>query len=191
MPASRHPRTSRTILATAVTAGLLSTMAPAAVAETVDRVAANPTGTASGSRPNGEGPLKLSLTPAAGGKVKVSWVPWAPSRIVKKFVVRVGLNRLMDSQVRRYTVKAKKRGVVVPQAFGVTPSSGNFTFVKLTMTLKDGRTFESPTKWIQAPIGARCTASPANQVKVATYNVRSWSLDLKPSSAKFSWAIRG
>ncbi|MBS4753217.1 hypothetical protein KG112_10425 [Nocardioides sp. zg-ZUI104] len=144
----------------------------------------NPTGVASGSYQNGTKYLKLSLTNTRDGRIKVSWKK--PGKYVKKYVVKVGVSRQLDVETRKYKVSRKKRSVIVSRAAGAYPQSGNYTFVKVFVYRKGGGRSETPTKWIQTPIGAACTAAPANRVTVGAFNIRTWTAD----KGAFSWANR-
>ncbi len=195
MLVSRIAPLSRALAIAAVTTALIApsttTVSPADAQPVDRRAATNPTGTAAGSAANGTGYLRLSLSTLADGRVRVGWTNPAPTRRTKKFIIKVGANRLLDSQVRTYHVKRTKRSVIVPTAYGATPYSGNFSFVKVYRVLRDGRAGSSPTKWIQASLRASCTASPAHRVTVGTFNVRTWSLDRGTDATNHGWGVRG
>jgi hypothetical protein len=152
-------------------------LAPAGAqgAQETQRRSTNPTGTTSGSAANGAGNLRTSLMATADGRVKVSWRVRAGS--FRRFVVRVGPSRQLASHVKTYRVGRARRTVVVRQAFGASPASGNYSFVKVIAVKRRGGTSQSPTKWIQAPITRPCTAAAADQVTVAAFNVRTWRAD--------------
>jgi hypothetical protein len=147
---------------------------------------ANPTGTLAGSRANGTAYLHLSLANTRDARLRISWR--APGGSVRRYVVRVGPNRLLDSRVRHYRVRAGRTSIVVPRAFGAAMASGNFSFVKVSVVRPSGRVGSSPTKWIQAPLGAGC--STANRVTVGTFNVRTWHQDSAIPS-QYRWEVRG
>ncbi len=174
---------------TAVAVTSLS-VAPAAAGSPDAPRRGNPTGAAAGSRANGSAYLKLSLVTTADGRIRVSWKRPAPTARLKKFVVRVGMNRLLDARVHHYDVRRSRQSVVVPQAFGATPASGNFSFVKITVVRRDGSRGSSPTKWIQAPIAAACPAG-TDLATVGSFNVRSWNVDRRGGNPRFDWRQRG
>ncbi|MBA2952972.1 hypothetical protein GON03_01520 [Nocardioides sp. MAH-18] len=149
----------------------------------------NATGTAAGSAPNGAGNLKMSLAPTPDGKIRVTWKRPAPAKQIRKWTVTVGPSRSLNTKTQTFNVKRNKQSLVIPHAFGATPESGNYSFVQVTIYRTRGTKASSPTKWIQAPVNYPCTASPANQVSVATFNVRGW--DKEPASSQFSWSLRG
>ena len=174
------------ILATAIIG--TGVVVPSAATAPAERRDTNPTGTLSGSSRNGASYLKLSLSSAPDGRIKVSWVRPSPASRLRKFVVQVGPNRKLDALVKSYRVGRRKQSVVVPRAAGAFASSGNFSFVKISVYRKGGGTGSSPTKWIQAPLAATCTATPANRVSVGTFNVRTWTAD--SASGPYNWNIR-
>lgn len=180
-------------LAVAVVAAGSSAGADARPTDThADRPAArlgNATGTAAGSSPNGAGNLKMSLASTPDGRIRVAWKRPAPAKQIRKWTVTVGPSRSLNVKSQTFTVNRKKQSLIVPHAFGATPASGNYSFVQVTIFRTRGTKASSPTKWIQAPIQAACTASPANQVSVGTFNVRGW--DKEPASSQFSWHTRG
>jgi hypothetical protein len=158
--------------------------APAAPPDSARR-ATNPTGVAAGSRPNGADYLGLSLQNTAQG-LRVSWA--RPPGKVKGYIVRVGINRLLDARVRTYRVGARRRAVVVPHSYGATSASGNYSFVKLQVAWRNRRGLgASPTKWIQAPLGATCPAG-RTQVRIGTFNIRGWQQDV--GRTHFDWNAR-
>jgi endonuclease/exonuclease/phosphatase family metal-dependent hydrolase len=188
MPA---PPIARVLATVTLTAGLLAVVGGPTDAVSARRVPPNTTGTAAGSAANGAGKLATSLTVLPDGRVRVSWPAPPKGRHITKWRVRVGPNRTLDSKVRTYRLTRTKRKITVAPAFGVTPSSGNFTFVQVGGYRRDKKLWSlSPTKWIKAPLAAHCTASPANRVTVGTYNVRSWRLDMSASPA-VRWTVRG
>lgn len=148
----------------------------------------NPTGRAAGSPANGSGFLKVSLSNVEGNRIRVSWKRPTKAKKIKRFVVRTSGNRQKYNTVRGFKVKRTKQSVVVPHNVNATPASGNFTFVQVLVKRTNGRTGNSPTKWIQASLGAECPAGP--QVKVGTFNVRGWRHD-KKLGAGFTWQHRG
>src|SRR4051794_11795861 len=170
---SRLARVAATFAAGTVVASLVA-VAPAHASDPTPRHRGNPTGTAAGSLANGSANLKVSLDLTADGRVKVSWTRPAPATALKRFVVKVGPNRLLDNLVKSFKVARNKQSLIVPQAFGVLPDSGNFTFVKVFVYRKTGQVGASPTKWIEAPIASTCTAAPDDQVTVGTFNIRNW-----------------
>jgi endonuclease/exonuclease/phosphatase family metal-dependent hydrolase len=175
-----------TLLGASLVAGPVdATSAPAAAR------GGNPTGTAAGSRPNGAGNLHVSLSLTADGRVRVGWQRPAPPQKLENFVVKVGMNRLLDNKVTRYHVSRKAQSLVVPQAFGAVADSGNFTFVKVTVHRKNGKHGSSPTKWIEAPIANTCTAAADDRVKVGTFNVRNWQAEERKGNHTYPWDVRG
>jgi len=183
-------------LSFAVVAAVAASGTAAPAGKSVDQPAAarlgNATGAAAGSAANGVGNLKMSLLPTPDGKINVTWKRPAPAKQIRKWTVTVGANRALDPDnqtTRTYQVKRNKQSLIVPQAFGATPASGNYSFVQVTIYRTRGTKASSPTKWIQAPITSTCTASAANQVSVATFNVRGW--DKEPIASQFSWNLRG
>jgi len=184
-------RATPSLVAGVLVAGALT--APVAVAAHTDapRRATNPTGTAAGSQPNGAGNLKVRLASTADGRLRVSWKRPAPAGKLRKFVVRVGPNRKLNSRVHTYKVKARKQSITVDRAFGTAPTSGNYSFVRVTVYRKAGSHGSSPTKWIQAPVAAACTAAPQDRVTVGTFNVRTWAADARKGTGKYNWDVRG
>lgn len=185
-------RPARGLLGAVVVAALALTpvaAGPAAGADAPVAKLGNATGTAAGSSPNGAGNLKMSLTPTSDGRISVTWKRPAPASQIRKWTVTVGPSRSLNIKARTFQVNRKAQALTVPHAFGATPASGNYSFVQVTIYRKNGVKASSPTKWIQAPIAAACTASPANQVTVGTFNVRGW--DKEPASSQFSWNLRG
>jgi hypothetical protein len=169
---------------------LLSAPAGAQQAEGAQRRNTNPTGTASGSQANGVGNLKVRLAPTANGRIKVSWRrPGPPSRF-RKLVVQVSPGRKMATKVRSYRLNRRKQSVVVGHAFGATPASGNYSFVKVTYVRRDRSRSQSPAKWIQAPITSECTAAAEDQLAVAAFNVRTWTGNKTPGTPLY-WGTRG
>ncbi|WP_155993225.1 endonuclease/exonuclease/phosphatase family protein [Nocardioides sp. URHA0020] len=189
MPASPVIRAAQAIVAGVLLGGVL-VAAPADARPVApgasERRVPNPTGVASGSYPNGAEYLKLSLATLKDGRLRVSWV--RPGKYVKRYVVKVGVNRQLDVETKSYRVGRKRQALIVPRAAGTYTSSGNYSFVKLTVYRKDGTVGSSPTKWIQAPIGTPCTAATKNRVTVGTFNVRTWTAD--PIKGAFSWNLR-
>ena len=185
MPTATPRRLATAALLGALALGILSAgPVEAAPPDSAWRVA-NPTGVASGSRPNGTDYLRLSLQNTAKG-LRVSWA--RPYGNVKVYRVKVGVNRLLDHQVRTYRVSARKRAVVVPHSAGATPASGNYSFVKLEVAFRNKRGLgASPTKWIQAPLGAACPAG-RTQVRIGTFNIRGWHQD--EGRPYFDWKFR-
>ena len=181
-----HQATAAVAVVVVVTTALLSVPATASGAPSSSARSANPTGTHAGSRANGTEYLGLSLATTSDGKLRVGWR--APAGSVRRYVVRVGPNRLLDSRVRRYTVRANRTSIVVPRAFGATATSGNFSFVKVFVVRPGGRVGSSPTKWIQAPLAAGCPTT--NRVTVGTFNVRGWHHDAA-IPRRYRWGIRG
>jgi len=151
----------------------------------------NPTGTAAGSRPNGVGNLEVSLSLTADGRVQVGWRRPAPPEKLENFVVKVGMNRLLDNKVKHYHVSRKTQSLVVPQAYGAVTDSGNFTFVKVTVHRKNGEHGSSPTKWIEAPIASTCTAATDDRVTVGTFNIRNWQAEERKGDHTYPWDVRG
>jgi hypothetical protein len=187
---SRLARAAATFVAGAVVASLAA-VAPAHASDPVPRHRGNPTGTAAGSLGNGSGNLKVSLDLTPDGQVKVSWTRPAPATALKKFVVKVGPNRLLDNLVKSFKVARTKQSLIVPQAFGVLPDSGNFTFVKVVVYRRTGQVGASPTKWIEAPIVSTCTAAPDDQVTVGTFNIRNWQAEARKGNHTYPWEVRG
>lgn len=169
---------------------LIGTALPAPGASAAPRQVerSNSTGTAAGSAPNGSAYMSLSLQTTSDGQILVSWKrPASPSRLVR-FVVKVGTNRSLAGRVHSYDVNRTKQSVVVPQAFGATRASGNFSFVKLYVKRRNGTTGATPAKWIQAPLAAPCPATQ-DRVNIGTFNVRTWGGKRPPK--RFSWKVRG
>ena len=114
----------------------------------------------------------------------------SPASRLAKFVVQVGPNRKLNTLVKSYRVGRRKQSIIVPRASGAIASSGNFSFVKISVYRKGGGKGSSPTKWIQAPLAARCTAPPADRVSVGTFNVRTWAADARTGTSS-NWNMRG
>ncbi len=173
-----------------VGAGLVAVPAQASSSPLASR-GGNPTGTSAGSLPNGAGNLGVSLRATADGRVRVSWRRPAPPSKLQRFVVKVGLNRLLDNMVTRYQVSRKAQSLVVPHAFGALTDSGNFTFVKVTVHRTSGASGSSPTKWIMAPIASGCNAAADDRVRVGTFNVRTWQAEKRRGNRTYPWSVRG
>ncbi|MCW2852224.1 MAG: Endonuclease/Exonuclease/phosphatase family protein, partial [Nocardioides sp.] len=167
---------------------LLSAPAGAQQAEGAQRRNTNPTGTASGSLANGAGNLKVRLAATTDGRIKVSWRRPGPASRLRKLVVQVGPGRTMATKVRSYRLNRRKQSLVVDRAFGATPASGNYTFVKVLYVRRDRSRSGSPAKWIQAPITSPCTAAAKDQVTVAAFNVKNWTGN---TAGLNSWNHRG
>ena len=135
---------------------------------------------------DGHGLYKVRLANTADGRIQVKW-KWkkSASKRLKKWKIVTSTSRKMDTDVKVYRAKAKKRSAVVNPAASVTPASGDYTFVKVYTVPKHGKKHGSATHWIQAPV----TAVPAGRgsVVIGTFNVRD--ADLDPSGAH-SWANR-
>lgn len=190
-PISSRSRTSAilsVVTAVVLTAGVLTTAGSGASAAPTAR-RGNATGTAAGSQPNGSSYLKLSLATTSDGQIRVSWTrPAAPSKL-KDFAVRVGINRSLSAKVRRYNVSRSRQSIVVPAAFGASRSSGNFSFVKITVHRRNGTSGSSPTKWIQTPLAASCP-SGHDRVNIGTFNVRTWG-GKRQKRTRYDWRNRG
>jgi endonuclease/exonuclease/phosphatase family metal-dependent hydrolase len=188
--ATTAPRVARVL----VVAALAVTMAASSVAAGADAARpsekrGNATGAAAGSPANGTGNLKMGLASTPDRRIRVTWKRPAPASQIRKWTVTVGPSRSLNIKARTFQAGRRAQSLVVPQAFGATPASGNYSFVQVTIFRKNGVRASSPTKWIQAPVTAFCTASAANQVTVGTFNVRGW--DKEPASSRFSWHTRG
>lgn len=184
-------RAAQALLSTALVAGVLGVPPADAREGAAPQRATNPTGIAAGSRPNGAGNLKLSLVSTDDGKIRVSWKRPAPPGKLRKFVVRVGPNRQLSSRVRTYRVSPRAQSITVDRAYGASGTSGNYSFVKVTVYRKTRTHGSSPTKWIQAPLASPCSAAAADRVSVATFNVRTWSADGRKGTSRFNWNVRG
>ena len=181
VPGPRLVRLITTAVTLVLGVTLLGYAAPASAAT------GNATGAAAGSPANGFGYLKVRLSIASDGGIAVQWTrPVKPSKL-RGYVVRVGTNRKMDSKVQYHRVSRRAQSAVVPQAFGATPESGNFSFVKVDIRRRDGSRGTSPVKWIQAPVTAGCPAG--QRATVATYNVRTWNAH--SDTGALSWTNRG
>ena len=121
---------------------------------------------------NGHGLYKVRLANTADGRIHVSW-KWKKSRSsrLKKWKIVTSTSRKMDTDVKVYHVKAKKRSTVVSHSASVTPASGDYTFVKVWSKPKHGKAHGSTTHWIQAPVTA--TPSGVGSAVIGTFNVRS------------------
>lgn len=178
-------------LTAAVLAGVLTaslTAAPAPAAEQAARAGTSSTGP--GSMPNGRGNLNVSLALTADGNVQVTWRRPTSAANLRKFVVKVGVNRRLDNLVKSYGLSRTAQSLVVPHASGVLPDSGNFTFVKVVVHRRSGQVGASPTKWIQAPITSGCTAAPDDRVTVGTFNIRNWLAEERKRNKAFPWTVR-
>lgn len=135
---------------------------------------------------NGHGLYKVRLANTADGHIQVSW-KWKKSRSsrLKNWKIVTSTSRKMNTDVKVYHAKAKKRSAVVSHSASVTPASGDYTFVKVYGKPKHGKAHGSTTHWIQAPV----TATPAGpgRVTIGTFNVRDATLD---PSGPYSWANR-
>jgi endonuclease/exonuclease/phosphatase family metal-dependent hydrolase len=134
---------------------------------------------------NGKGPLKVKLTNTADGRIKVHWKGKGPRKNFKPWKIVTSTSRKLNTDRHVYHVKGKKRSVVVKRAPGVTPASGDYTFVKVYAKRKHGlKGGSSPVHWIQAPVTAVPTGN--DRLDIATFNVRDADLD----TGTFSWANR-
>lgn len=157
----------------------------------LERRNTNPTGTNAGSPANGVGGLGLSLASLPDGRIKVTWKRPGPVKRLKHYVLMVGPSRRLDRDVRTYKIKRKKTSIVVGRAVDAVPTSGNYSFVRITAVRKKGTKGGSPTKWIQAPLTAPCTALPQDRVTVGTFNVRTWKGDTTDKPKGLGWNLRG
>jgi endonuclease/exonuclease/phosphatase family metal-dependent hydrolase len=135
---------------------------------------------------NGQGPLKVKLTNTANGKIKVHWKGKGPRKNFKPWKIVTSISRDMTIDRKVYHAKGKKRSKVVKHAVGVTPASGDYTFVKIYAKRKHGlKGGSSPTHWIQAPVTAVPTGN--DRLVVGTFNVRNANLD---PSGSYTWDNR-
>ncbi|SDD98209.1 hypothetical protein [Nocardioides lianchengensis] len=188
-PARHRPRAVVATVAVLV-AGLVAVLGgqgPASVAQAART--ANPTGTAAGSPPNGVGNLRVGLAATADGRIRVTW-DRSRARQLKWYVVQVSPGRRMEAQVRSYRVGRTRGSLVVPRAVGATPASGNFSFVRVVAHLRRGGATASQTKWIQAPLGSRCTAAARDRVILASFNMQTWAADRHLGPGR-NWTRRG
>jgi hypothetical protein len=169
---------------------LLASPADARQAAQQQRRDTNPTGTASGSQVNGAGNLKVRLAPTANGRIKVSWRRPGPASRFRKVVVQVSPSRKMGTQLKSYKLGRRKQSAIVSHAFGASPASGNYSFVKVTYVRRNKSRSQSPAKWIQAPITSECTAAAKDQLTVAAFNVRTWTGTRTPGQPLY-WGTRG
>lgn len=134
---------------------------------------------------NGQGPLKVKLTNTANGMIKVHWKGKGPRKNFKPWKIVTAISRDMKIDRTVYHAKGKKRSKLVMPAPGVTPASGDYTFVKIYAKRKHGlRGGASPTHWIQA----RVTAVPTgDHIVVGTFNVRDANLN---PSGPYTWDHR-
>jgi endonuclease/exonuclease/phosphatase family metal-dependent hydrolase len=189
MTATTVRRTARALAAAALVLTAVASGTAAADAARPTERRGNATGTAAGSAPNGAGNLKMSLATLSDGRIKVTWKRPTKASQIRKWTVTVGPSRSLNINTKSYTVNRKAQSKVVAPAYGAAPSSGNYSFVQVTIFRTRGTKASSPTKWIQAPIPAACTASAANQVRVATFNVRGWDKDA--GYPQYDWNTRG
>ncbi|SDD98241.1 hypothetical protein [Nocardioides lianchengensis] len=163
--------------------------APAGASDAAERRNTNPTGTRSGSLPNGAGNLKVRLAATADGRIRVGW-DRSRAKQFKRYTVLVSPGRQMRTQVKAYRVSRKRSALVVDRAVGATPASGNYSFVKVYGVRRNGSKTASQTKWIQAPITSRCTAAARDQVTIGLFNVRTWAAD-RNLGPRRNWTHRG
>lgn len=170
-----------------LTAPLLATSSTvAAPADTGARVAPQ---RAYQGMTSGGGFLNIKLTNVAGGKIKVTWKAKTPKKAIKKWVVRTSTSRDMKQHAMTYNRPKGARSALVLPASMVTPASGDYTFVDVTIIRRIPKnvTFTSPTRWIKAPV----TAVPVStsSVVLGTFNVKSWNLE-SGASDPFAWDQR-
>lgn len=197
MPARLASATAAAIAAvtTAAVTASLAVVPPAHSADPASRAGTGVTSTGTtstgpGSLPNGRGNLNVSLEHTADGAVQVTWRRPTTASKLRRFVVKVGVNRRLDNLVKSYRVSRTAQSLVVPHAFGVLPDSGNFTFVKVVVHRRSGQVGASPTKWIQAPIVSGCTAAPDDRVTVGTFNIRNWLAEERKGNNAYPWQAR-
>jgi endonuclease/exonuclease/phosphatase family metal-dependent hydrolase len=136
---------------------------------------------------NGRGPLKVKLTNTANGRIKVHWKGKGPKKNFKPWKIVTSTSRDMTTDRKVYHAKGKKRSIVVKPAPGVTPTSGNYTFVKVYAKRKHGlKGGNSPTHWIQ-PTPPAPTGTGA--VTIGTFNVRDADIKGDAGTAQ-SWNNR-
>jgi endonuclease/exonuclease/phosphatase family metal-dependent hydrolase len=174
------------ITCASVTAAL-ATVSPPAHAGVAAAPVAQATAAAHGSTLS-RGGLAVRLANTVDGRIRVSWKPPAGPSTVRGFVVRVGPNRALTTKTRSTAVSRARHSAVVSRAFGATTASGNFSFVKVLVKRKNGRTGSSSTTWIQAPPEAGC--SSPSRVTVGSFNVRTWA-EKTPDARRFPWNVRG
>lgn len=136
---------------------------------------------------NGQGALKVKLTNTANGMIKVQWKGKGPKKNFKPWKISTSTSRDMTIDRKVYHAKGKKRSILVKPAVGVTPASGDYTFVKIYAKRKHGlQGGSSPTHWIQpvppAPGGT-------GTVTIGTFNVRNADIRSDAGTAQ-SWNNR-
>lgn len=135
---------------------------------------------------NGQGPLKVKLTNTANGMIKVHWKGKGPKKNFKPWKIVTSTSRDMKIDRTIYHAKGKKRSTLVKPAPGVTPASGDYTFVKIYAKRKHGlRGGASSTHWIQARVTAVPTGN--DRLVLGTFNVRDANLN---SSGPYTWDNR-
>lgn len=189
MTATTARRSARAVLAAALVLVAVAAGSTTADAARPTEKRGNATGTAAGSAPNGAGNLKMGLAIAPDGRIRVTWKRPTKASQIRKWVVTVGPSRSLNINSKTYTVNRTAQSKTVDPAYGAAPASGNYSFVQVTIYRTRGTKASSPTKWIQAPIPAACTASPGNQVRLATFNVRGWDKDA--GYPQYNWNTRG
>lgn len=136
------------------------------------------------------GYLDVHLSNTADGRIQVRWAGKSSSGYIKRWIVTTSTSRSMRQHAARYKLRATARSAVVPHASLVTPASGDYTFVTVTMVPRKRRigTHHSPTGWIKAPVTV-VPPGTAPRVTVGTFNVRTWN-DEGPKSGPYSWETR-
>jgi hypothetical protein len=138
---------------------------------------------------SGGGFLNLKLTNVAGGKIKVTWKAKTPKKAIKRWVVRTSTSRDMKQHAKKYNRPKGARSALVLPASMVTPASGDYTFIDVTIIRRIPKnvTFTSPTRWIKAPVTT--VPAGASSVVLGTFNVKSWNLE-SGASDPYAWGAR-
>jgi hypothetical protein len=138
---------------------------------------------------SGGGFLDIKLTNVAGGRIKVTWKATTPRKAIKKWVVRTSTSRDMKQHAKTYNRPKGARSALVLPASLVTPASGDYTFIDVTIVRRIPKNvkFTSPTRWIKAAV----TAVPAStgSVVLGTFNVKSWNLE-SGRTDPYAWGNR-
>ena len=130
--------------------------------------------------------LKLANVSGAPGTLQVSWTAASTYR----YTVVVAASRVDGAPSDTYSEPAHPSGtrlsMRVPHAPGATPESGAYTYVRI-IARRDSGTTRTRWQWL-LPTPLTPPAGGDN-VKVATFNIRTWGAD-SSQKARTSWTNR-
>lgn len=132
--------------------------------------------------------LNVVLTNTPDGNINVHWDKANGSKVTH-YEVFTSTARLINVDVQSYSSNGPDvQDLVVPHAVGVTPNSGDYTFVKVRVFRSNGHNAGTPAKWIKpTPIAPPATGT---QVTLGTFNVRLWTAEDRKSKKITAWPVR-